>query len=255
MPAGSPPCRECGTPANPREQRLLCVTCAARFCNQCDRPLPAGRKTRRCAGCLRDLIKNGPPLRSCRECAAPVWRHASRDLCPACCRRFCCRCDRRLPAGKQPACCTACQREKKQEQYQRPDRICSSCHRNRTTPRSDRCSDCNRADYEYQRAALLKAGERTCAGCPALLPAGRRLIRCAACHYRKRLERNSGKPCHDCQRRQRQGVSPYCRACAQMRQNWRRRVHKGDAAAKRVRPLAKRRKWQAASGAVHAKAG
>lgn len=179
----------------------------------------------------------------CRECGAPSHYRNRQPLCQACNKGYCCGCGAKKPPGRRSRYCLDCTRQQWQERLQK-QQVCSSCGERPPTPRSARCSDCLREEYLLQRKALLHRPPGDCQECGKPLPQGRRLHRCSTCETRRRKEINRYRPCACCQVRPRYGANPHCQPCHRMQQNWHRAYHRGDPAARMVRPIGKRQRWQ-----------
>lgn len=164
-------------------------------------------------GCLRD--EDRLPRR-CRVCAEPVLSSSRRDLCAAHVRRFCSRCERPLPKSRVNRWCFFCERERKPE------------------------------DYEYRRLLALKR-PRQCRDCGGEQPPGRLDPRCPSCastERRRRREQAKRRFCAGC----REPIPPrnavYCDSCHAVYSQWRYAYHRGDPAARALRSLEPRRRWQ-----------
>jgi hypothetical protein len=241
MPAGSPPCRECGQPSSARGVRPLCGRCVARFCSRCDAALPEGRKMRICSECDRSGQKAAP--RVCRQCQGSVHYTATRDLCKGCRRLFCSACDVRLPIGWKAVICHDCQHQRYEAKMSQPDRRCRECRRRPTTPKGELCSECQREVYLFTRRKMLLQGERHCARCQQRLPRGRQRVICSDCH-RQDKQKQGPRLCARCGQRRRAPHISYCRPCYSMMQNWRYAYHKGDPVARLIKKIPPKIKWQ-----------
>ncbi len=164
-------------------------------------------------GCLR----GGDRLpRLCRVCQSPVRSASRRDLCADHVRRFCSRCESRLPRGRKNRWCSRCEQERKPEDYRyrrllalRSPPLCRDCRQEQPAGRIDaRCPDCAAAWRRERRASQRK---RRCAACREFI-----------------LPRNLS----------------YCDSCSAALGQWRRDYRRGDPAALAVRPLKEYRRWQ-----------
>jgi hypothetical protein len=186
----------------------------------------------------------------CRVCGKPSSARAVRCLCSEHVQKLCANptCEKWLPPGRRLKYCRDCQRGQVERSFSRPGRLCTECRRNPPTPRGKRCSACEHQVYLFDQELKKRQGPRPCKECGQVMPAGRRRSRCAPCHTKRLTQQNQGKPCSDCQRRQRTKHSSYCRPCAALRMNWRTRYHQGDKNARMLKTMQARRKWQEKEG-------
>lgn len=140
-------------------------------------------------------------LSPCRECGAGCHPNAVRPLCPVCARRFCQRCDMRLPKGEAVK-----------------TRLCHDCKfEARYQDRGPRlCRICGRMGVRGTKRPLCGVHIAWfCQVCEAPLPPGRVNRRCTECEGEKkqRLWERKGRRCAGCGEREAKVHSCRCQHC------------------------------------------
>lgn len=248
------PCRECGMGCHPNAVKPLCVDCSKLFCQdaECNERLPkAGQvKTRYCSACkFRMRYKKKPP-RLCRVCGRMGARGTTRELCNVHVKHFCSTCDEPKPPQRVLHRCTACENDKKQRMYLKPERMCAFCGIREVKVHSSRCQHCLHEDYEIWRWGLLHI-DRPCRKCGVTLARGRQVNYCAKCQGQRMKQRNRERlaigahRCAMCKEELPLARDTYCGGCSTMLANWRRSWHQGNKVARSLGTVrTPERRWQ-----------
>jgi len=185
----------------------------------------------------------------CRECGKPASSNSRHQVCSVCLPWFCQRCGVRMDRPRAGRHCTDCHRVRHEIDFARSGRLCYLCRKPLAAGwRQSRCGECRHLVYEDTCRALLAAAPRLCRDCSQPLPQGRMNQRCTDCLRQHRAANRNQAPCARCGVRARVKTMSYCRSCNSMRTAWRKAYQQGDAAARLLGRIKRRRKLQVKDG-------